>query len=384
MEFPNLKNRLMLRPKEINLNLNIINQLYRSWVLNFNMEAQTQSNWCWAATSKSVSHFYSKLGNPWTQCKIASDELGQTCCTTPVPGPCNVPWYLDRALSRTRNFVEIKSGTLTWESVKEQIDKGLVVGTRIGWNGGGGHFMVIYGVSKILNIKYFHIDDPIYGKSVLTVNQFSTNYQGSGRWTHTYLTKKYFYFMWIKDLVIREKLLKPILNIRPNLIHLNTNLNLEKEISELELSMPHHTYTLGLNDIGKTINVPKEPSSLRLIEFEKETPLALYDLSTQEEQPEVLQMSTDIQYIQRMEMGMEQLKKATDRMKSAAELKVLKFPALNIEALWLQAENAPDQDRYFLTRSFYNTDEVLDGKSFVELINKRKAEVEKQDDTMGA
>ena len=60
------------------------NIFYSNLVLGFNMEAQTQSNWCWAATSKSVSHFYSFL-SPWTQCKVASKELNNTCCNTPVP-----------------------------------------------------------------------------------------------------------------------------------------------------------------------------------------------------------------------------------------------------------------------------------------------------------
>ena len=52
--------------------------------------------------------------------------------------------------------------------------------------------MVIYGYSTIAGLEYFDIDDPIYGKSHLTVNDFSTNYQGSGTWTHTYYTKSYF------------------------------------------------------------------------------------------------------------------------------------------------------------------------------------------------
>src|SRR2546421_12842133 len=83
---------------------------YQNVVLPFTMEAQTQSCWCWAATSKSVSHFYSGL-SPWTQCKIAGSELGGNCCTSPVQSQCNVPWYLDRALQRTENLSTFQSGT---------------------------------------------------------------------------------------------------------------------------------------------------------------------------------------------------------------------------------------------------------------------------------
>ena len=41
--------------------------LFKSKQLGFNMEPQQASNWCWAATSKSVSHFY-WFFSPWTQC----------------------------------------------------------------------------------------------------------------------------------------------------------------------------------------------------------------------------------------------------------------------------------------------------------------------------
>ena len=381
MNFTNLQEQVIQKPFVEELFL--WNKFYSSTVLNFNMEAQTQSNWCWAATSKSVSFFYSALLNPWTQCKIASSELGQTCCTSPVPGPCNVPWYLDKALTRTKNFVELKYGTMTWEAVKEQIDAGLVVGTRIGWSGGGGHFMAIYGVSKIFNTKYFHIDDPIYGKSVLTVNQFSTNYQGSGSWTHSYITKKHFYFMWIKELTFKPELLKPIPEVRPLIRLQRPDLKADKSAAELELSFAHHTYVVGLKDIDKDITIPERPSSLRVIELDQRKPVALYDLATTEEDPQVLQVSTDDDYLSRIENGMEKIKSSLREKEIEGEMRVLKFPALNLEALWLRTESK-ENDRYYLLRHFGQEDNVLNEGSFKELVFRQKAVTEKQDDLMGA
>jgi hypothetical protein len=381
MNFTNLQEQVIQKP--FIQELFIWDRFYSSVVLNFNMEAQTQSNWCWAATSKSVSFFYSTLLNPWSQCKIASSELGQTCCTSPVPGPCNVPWYLDRALTRTKNFVELKYGTMTWEAVKEQIDAGLVVGTRIGWSGGGGHFMAIYGVSKILNTKYFHIDDPIYGKSVLTVSQFSTNYQGSGSWTHSYITKKHFYFMWIKDLVFKPELLKPIPEVRPLIRLQRPDIKADKSAAELELSFAHHAYIVGLKDIDKDITIPERPSSLRVIELDQRKPIALYDLATTEEDPQVLQVSTDDEYLNRIENGMEKIKSSLQEKEIEGEMRVLKFPALNLEALWLRTENK-ENDRYYLLRHFGQEDTVLNEGSFKEVVFRQKAVTEKQDDLMGA
>jgi len=380
MNFSNLKEQVIQQP--VIQELSIFNKFYQSVVLNFNMEAQTQSNWCWAATSKSVSFFYASFLNPWSQCKIASAELGQTCCTSPVPGPCNVPWYLDKALTRTNNFVSFQ-GPMTWESVKEQIEQGLVVGTRIGWFGGGGHFMAIYGVSRIFTTKYFHIDDPIYGKSILTVDQFSNNYQSAGSWTHSYITKKHFYFMWLKDIAFKAELLKPIPEVRPLVRLQRPNLNLEKSAAELQLSLPHHAYVIGLQDINQEIKIPAEPSSLRVIEMDEKSPVALYDLSTAADNPQLLQVSTDDDYLGRIESGMEKLKTSLRDKNVEGELRLLKFPALNLEALWLHTD-ARENDRYYLLRHFGQEDGVLDEKTFNEVVMRQKAVAEKQDDMMGA
>jgi hypothetical protein len=347
------------------------------------MEKQTQSNWCWAATSNSVSHFYSSLLNPWSQCKIAGAELSQTCCTSPVPSPCNVPWYLDKALSRTENYVSIQSGTISWQDVKAEIEKGLVVGTRIGWSGGGGHFMVIYGVSKILNTHYLHIDDPIYGKSILTVNQFATNYQGSGTWTHTYFTKKHYYFMWLKDITFKPELLKPIPEARPLLKFHNPAINVEKTASTLDLKLPHYSYVVKLSDIGKELKLEKTPNALRVVEFEQEQPLALYDLSTDSAQPELIQISTDLDYLQKLDNALEKIKAFAKEKKLQGELKHIKIPALNIEALALSTDGRKS-DVYYLIRHFEQSSELLDEKTFTELLARQKTKLAKQDELMGA
>src|SRR5690606_25369976 len=110
--------------------------------LNFNMETQTQSNWCWAATARSVSDFYSS-GSTWTQCLIAARAFPTfSCCT--APGPCNKAWFLDRALSITSNFVSF-TGSMNFAAVAAELGGGRVIGARTGWSGGGGHFMVIHG-----------------------------------------------------------------------------------------------------------------------------------------------------------------------------------------------------------------------------------------------
>src|SRR3979411_3169080 len=112
--------------------IEILGRLIISRTLAFDMQAQTQSNWCWAATSTSVSLFYWFL-SAWTQCKVASAELGRTdCCNSVVPDACNATWYLSKALQRTENLVS-NTGVVSFEEVTAEIDAGRPVGERVGW-----------------------------------------------------------------------------------------------------------------------------------------------------------------------------------------------------------------------------------------------------------
>jgi hypothetical protein len=160
-----------------------------SGALPFVMQAQLQSNWCWSAVTTSVSHFFNG-GSAWTQCSLASTELGLACC--PVgsnPGGCNVPWYLDRALQQTNNFNRIVAGAAAFTDVETEINSTRPLGVRIAWLGGGGHFVSITGYSSSAATDYVTVDDPIYGHSTLLYSALCTNYQGNGSWTHSYWTQ---------------------------------------------------------------------------------------------------------------------------------------------------------------------------------------------------
>lgn len=380
---------LILESKLSNLleiNYSILDVLYSSQVLSFDMELQTQSNWCWAATSKSVSHFYSAF-SPWTQCKIASEELDQTCCDSPVPGACNIPWYLDKALARTNNFVSIQSGTITWSKVKEELQKGLVVGARIGWSGGGGHFMVIHGVSKTNGVEYLHIDDPIYGKSTLTYTQFATNYQNSGTWTHTYFTNKYFYFMWFKELALNPELLKPIHFIRPLLNVYGEKVENLKEMALDDIGIPHHVYDIKLEEINEGLKAPQNPSSLRVLEIKNDKPVASYELGLKERNPDQVQMNTNKNFFDMMNSSMSRLKLEDQKNKLTGELRMMRIPALNMEALWLNYPGRTEDLVCVLPRFSYNVlkaETVYPISEFLKLLQKEKSKMGKFDDLLGA
>jgi len=161
------------------------------WVrLSFTMQHQQQTNWCWAATSVSVSHFYTATSR-WTQCEMVNQELGQTtCCTNGSSSQCNQGHVLDAPLRRAGVLDHMVSGTVSYAIVGGEIDGGRPLPIRIGWRGGGGHFIAIDGYLRG-GTQWVAVGDPWYGSSDVTVSSLTGGtYQGSGSWTHTYFTRR--------------------------------------------------------------------------------------------------------------------------------------------------------------------------------------------------
>ena len=156
-------------------------------IMTFDMQHQQQTNWCWSAVSTSTSLFYD-ANSAWTQCSLANAELGQTtCCINGGSTECNQPWSLNSALSRTGNLASWNAGSEPVATVEGQTDEGRPLGARIGWSGGGGHFVMLTGVGN--NETMVAVEDPWYGPSYIAYDTFKNNYKGSGSWTHSYFTQ---------------------------------------------------------------------------------------------------------------------------------------------------------------------------------------------------
>jgi hypothetical protein len=159
-------------------------------LLDFKMEKQEKDNWCWAATAKSVSHFY-KHDSSWTQCRIAQQAFPDKHCPCAAPDSCDKQWYLEHALSTTSNF-SCYTDPLTFDAIENELEGGRVIGARTEWIDWGvrrGHFVVIYGCWRTAaGGKYLKIRDPFYVESESDIAGFSTSYRTSGKWTHSYLT----------------------------------------------------------------------------------------------------------------------------------------------------------------------------------------------------
>lgn len=321
----------------------IFGTLFVQKQLPFTMQPQTQSNWCWAATAVSVSRYFWRRST-WTQCRVANAELAQrNCCSSPVPSPCNVPWYLDRSLTRTRNFVSI-TGVVTFEQVKAEIDKGRPVGARVGWSGGGGHFMVIYGYSMIGGAEYFDIDDPIYGKSHIPVSEFTSSYQGSGSWSHTYFLKSYFRMPFdlpvLTDLVLRRIWeLRPLLKLKGEVVADQRD---PADDQSSSIGIAQRIYAVGLDALLGTDELHAEPVGLRIYEIDGDVPRAFFDIS-EDDEARLLQMSAAKLHLEPFSRG---LATALSLVKEdeVRELRLFRVPALNFEALWIASPDAQAPD----------------------------------------
>jgi hypothetical protein len=154
--------------------------------LNFTMETQQQSNWCWAATSVSVARYYDP-NMTWTECTLVNAELGRNdCCGAGGPGPCNQPNVLDAPLRRVGHLNNMIGGTTSRDTLQNELRAGRPVCARTAWSGGGAHFVAITGFAPGDLIE---VDDPISGVSDVDYDVFTTAYLNSGTWTHTYFTQ---------------------------------------------------------------------------------------------------------------------------------------------------------------------------------------------------
>jgi hypothetical protein len=160
------------------------------WQINFTVQEQSQTQWCWAAVAASISVYYN-AASPWSQCRLANDQLGQaTCCEDGSGAACNKPWFLYRALNATGNRQASEAGAASKPKIKEVIPTDRPICVEITWPDGTGHFAVIQGYMEYFDGDMgLHIEDPFYHHSYYFYDEMRTRYQGRGSWGYTQYTK---------------------------------------------------------------------------------------------------------------------------------------------------------------------------------------------------
>ena len=295
--------------------------------LSFTMEQQLQTEWCWAATSTSVSVFYDPVNSPWSQCTVVNAEQAQTtCCQNGASSKCNVSWYLEKALTRTKNLNYYVNNSLSISDLDKELKNGRPMGTRIGWAGGGGHFNVLGGAST--KDSRVHVHDPIYGDLDYDYNSYCTKYQGTGTWTHSYYTQTYQNPQGCIALLVqvlfgrrRQGLPAP-----------------QPKVSGVNVSLP--VFTQRLDDLasGKGLSTAQETGLWNIVVGESG------DVYAEDTEPG----STIIRSVSRGALVMETFRNINEVGRQQAsekipfETRLLQVPGIYVFALWLKAPQDND------------------------------------------
>jgi hypothetical protein len=124
--------------------------------LEFIMQDQLHSNWCWAAVTASVAHYYKHRAKP-TQCMIVNQEFERDdCCNASGKSPsvtCDVPHVLGAPLYRISCAENLGfEGQMALEDIKREIDRQRPICARVLWTtddgkrgASGAHFVAIGG-----------------------------------------------------------------------------------------------------------------------------------------------------------------------------------------------------------------------------------------------
>lgn len=122
--------------------------------IDFTIQVQQQTRWCWAAVTASVADYFAARGGPPApaQCELATQLLHFPCCVVPLPPPPppywrgNMPYLLSAALGAAGHLANAVSKAVDFPAIKQEIVNSKPVCCRIYWDDDpNGHYVVIMG-----------------------------------------------------------------------------------------------------------------------------------------------------------------------------------------------------------------------------------------------
>jgi hypothetical protein len=162
--------------------------------LQFTMQKQQQSLWCWAAVAASVCQFLGDAGDNTEQCKVATMSLHTPCCINPMPlygssWAGNHEYSLSSCLDDLNHLAQ-KSAKVDIDSVSDQIKQDRPVCCHIRYASGAvaGHFVTIIGCHvdrKEVTLRDPDVKSPHNG--VFLIDHIEQVL--GGKWDETYFVK---------------------------------------------------------------------------------------------------------------------------------------------------------------------------------------------------
>lgn len=167
-------------------------QVYREhFILQaFEGELQQYSNWCWAAVATNVHNYY------YPNRRVNQKEIAQKVLVVNTRHRLQNERLLNKQISLSACLnhlmlnVHKSDGPVRFENILDQMEQGRLVCARISIENSSGHFVIIYGVTIVNDVKKLYIHDPASGHVTFLYEDFFNNYLGPSKWSHTYYTNK--------------------------------------------------------------------------------------------------------------------------------------------------------------------------------------------------
>ncbi|HUC82967.1 MAG TPA: papain-like cysteine protease family protein [Flavisolibacter sp.] len=314
--------------------------------LAFNIQAQDGDYWCWAAVSASVSHFYNSRST-WNQCKVAGTALRRNdCCPNPRKGQCDKIYYLDEALKITGNLASpIIEDPLSFDNLKAQINAKKVVGARIRWQGGQGHFVVLHGYQIENADNFVFVADPLYGKKMYPLRTLLSNYQMvGGEWSHSYLTKSDLPPIMLEVAATNKTLLRKALRQSAKLIASEYGMKITSERKEVTASA-NWVYQVDTPATREGGMVASKQVGYRILNEDKKL-LLLYDFNSDQNDAELQQITYDQEYNRRYQTLLHSIVERFKDEPQTYTVRILLQPSLKLEAFWVVNREDASKDRF--------------------------------------
>ncbi len=156
-------------------------------IVDFVIQKQLKSNWCWAAVTASLSAYYGKQ-NDADQTRLVTKIMhpknsceGEECKT------CNRPWYVGEALEMAGILREAIPNTISEKRLINELNHHHPVVIAVKCRGiVSGHTFVI---SSMMNDGTFATwDSKTLDVEYLSYHQLTTSSSQKGKWVNTFLT----------------------------------------------------------------------------------------------------------------------------------------------------------------------------------------------------
>ncbi|MCY4045405.1 MAG: hypothetical protein OXE99_10015 [Cellvibrionales bacterium] len=158
-------------------------------LLDFSVESQRQSQWCWSAIAVSLAQFYSTglLSQSELVKKMMALSDDNPSKNSKNVSDYNQPAVLEHALRFMGCYGHWNPGRASLERLYLALIEQSLPCVRVEWPKGGAHFLVIKGVN--IKTQSLWIEDPLYGPSEQAYDQFPKQYiHAQGVWSETYWT----------------------------------------------------------------------------------------------------------------------------------------------------------------------------------------------------